>query len=60
MEYKGIQYQVLRTANPSGWRWVVHLDADKTKTGLTYSRESAILNAKNAIDKALDTSPSPK
>jgi hypothetical protein len=47
-------------ANPPGWEGFVHLDADKPKTGLTYSRESAIFNAKNAIDEALDTSSSAK
>ncbi len=40
------------------WEWVVHLDADKTKTGLSYSRESAIFNAKCAIERALDVSRS--
>ena len=54
MEHKGIQYQVLQTANPTGWKWIVHLDADKTKTGLSYSRESAIFIATCAIDKALN------
>src|SRR5258708_12084703 len=54
MEYKGIQYRVRQMANPPGWEWVVHLDADKTKTGLSYSRESAIFNAKCAIERALD------
>jgi hypothetical protein len=55
MEYKGIQYRVQRNAAPLGWEWVVHLDADNTETGLSYSREAAIFNAKCAIDKALDT-----
>ncbi len=58
MEYKGIQYRVRQMANPPGWEWVVHLDADKTKTGLSYSRESAIFNAKCAIERALDLSRS--
>jgi hypothetical protein len=61
MEYKEIQYRVLQT-NPAGWEWIVRLDADKTKTGLTYSRASAIFHArcaidKAAIDKALDKLP---
>jgi hypothetical protein len=54
MEYKGIQYRVLQIADPPAWEWILHLDADKTKRGLTYSRESAIFNAKSAIEKALD------
>jgi hypothetical protein len=43
-------------ADSIGWEWVVYLDADKTETGLSYSRESAIFNAKCAIDKALEVS----
>jgi hypothetical protein len=26
MEHKGIQYQVVQTANPTGWKWTVQLD----------------------------------
>ena len=56
MEYRGIRYEVVQTANPSGFKWVVHLDATRTKTGISYSRRTAILDAERAIDKALGAS----
>jgi hypothetical protein len=31
--YKGVEYQVVQTANPSGWKWTVYLDAIRTRTG---------------------------
>ena len=56
MEYKGIQYEVIQTANPTGWKWTVQLDGGRTKTGLSISREYAIFAATNAIEKALSAS----
>jgi hypothetical protein len=56
MEHNGIRYRVLWTTNPTSWEWIVYLDQDKTRWGLSYSRESTIFNAKCGIDKALGTS----
>jgi hypothetical protein len=56
MEYKGIQYEVIQTTNPTGWKWIVQLDGGRTKTGLSISREYAIFDATNAIEKALSAS----
>ncbi len=53
MEYKDIQYQVVQTANPTGWKWTVQLDENRIKTGTSHSRENAIFCAHRAIDKAL-------
>jgi hypothetical protein len=53
MEYKGIQYQVVQTANPTGFKWVVHLDETRTRTGESFSRKAAMLDAERAIDKVL-------
>jgi hypothetical protein len=53
LEYKRIQYQVLQTANPTGFRWTVYLDENRTKIGTSYSRSKAIFKAARAIDKAL-------
>jgi hypothetical protein len=53
MEYRSIQYQVVQTANPTGFKWTVHLDAGRTRSGESYSMKSAILDAERAIDKAL-------
>jgi hypothetical protein len=53
LEYKGIQYDVLQTANPTGYKWVVQLDLGRTRSGQSYSMKSAILDAQNKIDRAL-------
>jgi hypothetical protein len=53
MEYKGIEYRVMQKAGPSGWRWELSSNVNKTKTGESYSRASAVLHAERAIDKIL-------
>jgi hypothetical protein len=57
MEHRGIQYQVLETANPAGFIWTVYLKQDRTKIGVSFSNENAIFNAMRAIDKALAMKP---
>jgi hypothetical protein len=56
MEYKGIHYEVVQTANPYGWKWVVHLNEIRIRTGDSPSREAAMSNAEGIIDKALKAS----
>jgi hypothetical protein len=53
MEHRGIQYQVVETADPRGWKWIVQLTDGRTKTGVSFSRGHAIFYAMNAIDLAL-------
>jgi hypothetical protein len=53
MEHRGVQYQVLETANPTGFIWTVYLKQNRTKIGVSFSKENAIFNAVRAIDKAL-------
>ena len=60
MDHKGIRYQVVQTANPSGFKWIVHLDEIRTKTGVSYSRGNAIFHAVRAIDKAVSASAKAK
>src|SRR5260370_1027394 len=52
MDYKGISYQVVQTANPAGWKWTVSLPGKRTKTG--ECRVRAIATAQKTIDKALN------
>jgi hypothetical protein len=52
-EYKGVQYQIVQTANPRGFRWTIQLDESKTRTGTAPSRNIAIFEAKWAVDKEL-------
>src|SRR5438874_420826 len=37
MNHKGIQYQVVQTANPTGFKWTVNLDDNRIKTGVSCS-----------------------
>ena len=53
MQYRGIEYQVVQTADPMGWKWTVLLDNERIKTGAGYNRASAIALAQRAIDKVL-------
>ena len=55
MEHNGISYQVVQTANPTGWKWTVSLPGQRIKTGDCFSRVRAIATAQKAIDKAIKT-----
>jgi hypothetical protein len=57
MEHRGVQYQVMQTANLTSWLWTVQLAEGRTKTGVSFSRGHAIFYAINAIDLALGTPP---
>jgi len=52
MEYKGFEYSVVQTVNPTGWKWTVRLDETRAKIGSAFSRPSAINFAEHTIDKA--------
>jgi hypothetical protein len=51
MQYRGIQYQIVQTANPAGFKWVVQFCDGRVMTGTTLTREGAIFAAKYTIDK---------
>jgi hypothetical protein len=53
MEYRGIQYQVVQAANPTGWKWTVTIDGKCIKMGSSFSRLSATRLAEVAIEKHL-------
>jgi hypothetical protein len=55
VEYRGVQYEVVQTANPTGYKWVVHLTTTRVKTGSSFSRAVAIVEAKRVIDKTVAT-----
>jgi hypothetical protein len=57
MEHKGVEYQVVQTANPTGWIWNVQLASGRTKIGVALTKANAIFDAERAIDKALSTAP---
>jgi hypothetical protein len=55
MEYKTIQFEVVETTNPYGWKWIVFLDATRTRTGIGLTRADAVLDAELVIEKVLDS-----
>lgn len=56
MEYKDIQFEISQTPGPSyGWKWVVFLNATRTRTGVGLTRADAVLDAEFAIDQALES-----
>jgi hypothetical protein len=52
MDHKGVRYEILQTANPTGWKWFVYLPNGKTKTGVSHSKGTALFRAFKAIDEA--------
>jgi hypothetical protein len=60
MKHKDIEYQIIQSAHPTEWRWTVRLDDGHSKTGISISREYAIFDATNAIEKALSAAPKAK
>jgi len=52
INYKDLEILVVQTANPIGYKWTVHLDANRVRSGDSYSRNAAIHDAKRVIDKA--------
>ena len=55
MEYKAIQFEIIQMTNPCCWKWVVFLDATKTRTGIALTRADAVLDAEFAIGKAFES-----
>jgi hypothetical protein len=53
MEHRDIQFSVVQTANPVGWKWTVQLDATRTRSGVSPSMKAAIFDAQRKIDKEL-------
>ena len=53
MEHRGIEYSVVQTASPTGWKWTVYLDDGRIKTGTSFSKGNAIFSAVRAIEKVV-------
>jgi hypothetical protein len=54
MEHQGIEYTVVRTANPSGWKWSFQREGRLPKTGIAYDRIEAVRAAELAINRNLN------
>jgi ribosomal protein S7 len=57
MQHRDIEFSAGLTACPSGWRWVVQFDVERTKTGVSLSMKDEILDAQRKIGKALRAPP---
>jgi len=57
MEYRGVEFTVLQSASPRGWRWTVEIAGRKPKSAIAHNRTGAILDAQRAIDAALGIQP---
>jgi hypothetical protein len=57
MKYRGVEYLIVPTADPTGWKWVVYLDEVNSRTGFSPTREGAVFQARRIIEKALSARP---
>ena len=53
MDHLGIEYSVVQTINPFGWKWSFEREGKSAKTGVAFSREEAIAAATRAIIQSL-------
>lgn len=54
VNYKEVEYSIIQTALPKGWKWTVFLSPTRTRTGIAKTREDAVLDAERAIDRAIE------
>jgi hypothetical protein len=53
MRYKDVEYTVVQTSAPVGWRWSFKDATGREKSGASADRRIAIRTAERAIDKLL-------
>jgi YD repeat-containing protein len=53
MEHRGIEYTVVQTINPSGWKWSFERDGRSPRSGIAFNRAEAINAARRAISQLL-------
>jgi hypothetical protein len=49
MEHQSIEYTVVQTSNPFGWKWSFEQAGRRPKIGIAYDRAEAIRAAEVAI-----------
>ena len=59
MDHKGVEFEVVQTASPNGWKWTFQIKG-QARTGRASSRAIAIVFARAAIDKAIKVKRVPK
>ena len=58
MEHRDIEYTVVQTINPFGWKWSFEREGRKPKTGIAFDRSEAIRAVVEAINRFLNEKPS--
>ena len=51
MQYRGIEFKVVKTRSKAGWMWVVEVSDTKKEVGTRRDRDGAIRRAKKFIDE---------
>jgi hypothetical protein len=60
MQHNGVEFEVVQTANPTGWKWTFQIPGKRIKTGTTSSRTAAIVLAHAAIEKGIKVRRQPE
>ena len=53
MEHQGVEYSIVQTINPTGWKWSFERTGRAPKTGVAYSRAEAVSAVERAIGRSL-------
>jgi len=53
MEHQGIEYTIVQTINPSGWKWSFERHGRSPRTGIAFNRAEAIAAAQRAIGQLI-------
>lgn len=53
MDHHGIEYTVVQTINPFGWKWSFEREGRAPKTGVAFSRAEAVAAATRAIVRSI-------
>ena len=53
MRHRDIEYEVVQTVSPTGWKWTFQIEGQQMKTGNAGSRAIATVLVQAAIDKAI-------
>ncbi|PIT02943.1 hypothetical protein TSA1_20945 [Bradyrhizobium nitroreducens] len=49
-EHRGIEYMVVQTINPPGWKWSFERHGRSPRTGIAVNRAEAVAAVRRAID----------
>jgi len=54
VEHRDIEYTLVQTINPFGWKWSFEREGHLPKTGVAFNRPQAIRAVVKAINRFLD------